>query len=360
MMEIKIIEDKNEWENFLLECEEKTFLHSFNWGEFQAALGNKIWRFFIMDDNKVPVAAALVIMVSAKRGRFLLLPHGPVLLQEVKDRAIKTEILKALLQEIKRISEKERVHFLRIAPIWERTQENEKIFKELGFKTAPIHIHPELTWELDIDKPEKELLMGMRKTTRYLIRKALKTPDLYIKKSETLNISDIPEKVEEFWQVYKETFQRHKFVPFSIDYLKKEVEAFFPDNQILILSAKYKKECLASAMIIFWQGMAFYHQGASSQKYPKIPAAYLLQWEAIREAKKRGCFVYNFWGIADVDFSSQDPKIKKHPWWGLSLFKMGFGGRRKEYVKTKDLPLSFRYYFVFAFEKLRSIKRGFC
>ena len=32
---IKEITQKQAWEDFLLECEEKTFLDSWNWGEFQ-------------------------------------------------------------------------------------------------------------------------------------------------------------------------------------------------------------------------------------------------------------------------------------------------------------------------------------
>ncbi|GAI33015.1 unnamed protein product, partial [marine sediment metagenome] len=31
------------------------------------------------------------------------------------------------------------------------------------------------------------------------------------------------------------------------------------------------------------------------------PASYLLQWEAIKEAKNRGCKLYNFWGIAEIE-----------------------------------------------------------
>ena len=35
-MEIKEITNKSEWESFLLQCTEKTFLQSWNWGEFNA------------------------------------------------------------------------------------------------------------------------------------------------------------------------------------------------------------------------------------------------------------------------------------------------------------------------------------
>jgi len=104
--------------------------------------------------------------------------------------------------------------------------------------------------------------------------------------------------------------------------------------------------------VIFWSGIGFYHQAASRGEYSKYSIPYLLQWEAIREAKRRGCKLYDFWGYTD-------PKAyPKHPWAGPTLFKMGFGGTAYEYVKTQDLPLSWRYWPVFVFESLRKIKRG--
>ena len=113
--------------------------------------------------------------------------------------------------------------------------------------------------------------------------------------------------------------------------------------------------------MVFWQNMGFYHHGASLSKYKNVPVSYLLQWEAIKEAKRKGCQIYNFWGIANEKskIKNQKSKInKKHPWWGLTLFKMGFGGYKKEYVRTQDLLLSSRYYLTYIFEKLRRIKRG--
>jgi len=90
-------------------------------------------------------------------------------------------------------------------------------------------------------------------------------------------------------------------------------------------------------------------------KYPKIPVSYLLQWEAIKEGKKRGCKTYNFWGIAP---ESELEAKKDHPWKGLSLFKKGFGGYKKEYVKTQDFPLSWKYWPIYLFEEIRKRKRN--
>ena len=43
-MEIKEIKNKSEWESFLIRCVKKTFLQSWNWGEFNEKMGSKIWR----------------------------------------------------------------------------------------------------------------------------------------------------------------------------------------------------------------------------------------------------------------------------------------------------------------------------
>lgn len=337
-MILKEITDKNTWENFLASIKEKTFLQSWNWGEFQKLMGDKIWRFGIFENEEL-IAVSLVVKVVAKRGTFLFLPHGPM----VKNQEAK--VLKFFLEELRKIAE--RASFIRISPISERNEENLKILKDLGFRKAPTHTHPEETWQLDISPSEEDLLMQMRKTTRYLVRQGLKNQEIEIFQSQKL------EDVETFNNLHQEVVKRQRFTPFSLDYFKKEVSAFSPDNQISVFLGKYKDEIIASAIIVYWQGIGFYHHGASSLKYSKIPVSYLLQWEAIKEAKRRGCLLYNSWGVAPEGSS------RKHPWAGLTLFKKGFGGYLKEYVKTQDLILSPKYWMNWGIEKIRYKKRGF-
>ena len=77
-------------------------------------------------------------------------------------------------------------------------------------------------------------------------------------------------------------------------------------------------EVIASAMIIFWSRY-FYHQGASSQKYPKIPASYLIQWEQLKKLKKE-IAIHIILGYR----KRREINNKNHPWAGLTLFKKGF------------------------------------
>ena len=67
-MEIKEITNKNEWESFLLKQAEKTFLQSWNWGEFNIKMGAKIWRFGVYNGERL-IALALVLKVLAPQPR---------------------------------------------------------------------------------------------------------------------------------------------------------------------------------------------------------------------------------------------------------------------------------------------------
>ena len=296
------------------------------------------------------MGVVLVLKISARRGTFLFIPHGPVVIDglEPKD---KEEILQLVLTNLQEIIKEEKIDFVRVAPIWERTQENINIFEDSAFRLSPIHMHPEVTWELDITPPEGQILANMRKTTRYLIKQAEKNSDIEIIKST--NIDDL----KYFLPVYKETAKRHHFVVFSEKYLETEFNVFAKDKQIELFLGKYKGEIVSVALFVFWQGQCVYHHSGSLSKYNKFPVSYLLQWNAIKEAKNRGCKTYNFWGIAPEVKEPADAQKSTHPWAGLSLFKMGFGGYRKEYVKTQDLILLPKYWLNYIIEVLRKHRR---
>ncbi len=354
-MELREIQNKEEWESFFQTCAEKTFLQSWNWGEFNKLMGDKLWRFGVFSSKRL-IAAALVLKISARRGTFLFIPHGPVVVEGLEPRD-KKEILELILTELSDIAKEEKASFIRVSPIFLKGPangypENENIFLDLDFRLSPIHMHPEVTWELDITPPEDDLLAGMRKTTRYLIRQAEKNPDIQIIKSN--NIEDL----KLFLPVYLKTAKRHHFVAFSEKYLENEFKSFVKDKEIMLFLGKYKNEVVSAAIFVFWQDICFYHHSGSLSKYNKIPISYLLQCEAIKEAKNRGCKLYNFWGIAPDIKNELEAQKSKHPWAGLSLFKMGFGGSIKEYVKTQDYVISTKYWLNYIIEKIRKHKRN--
>lgn len=342
-MVIKEITDKNDWEHFIGKCSQKSFLNSWNWGEFQIARGFKIWRLAVIDNSHLQ-GVALIVKIKARRGTYLLIQHGPTI--ESLDVKVKSNVFRLFIEELAKIGRKEGASFIRMNPLWERNSENNKLLKEVGLRTAPMHANAyDATWKLDISLSEEELLKNMRKTTRYVIRQAEKNNEIKIEKSE--DIKDLAV----YQELNRQVALRQKFVPFSDSYIKDEFDIFNRDSQASLFLGKYKDEIVAGALIIFWQGTGYYHQAASLPKHAKLSIPYLLQWEAIKEAKKRNCKLYDFWGYID-------PKINpNHPWSGPTLFKMGYGGEAYEYVHTQDYVLSPMYWLTYIFEQLRKINR---
>lgn len=336
---IRPIESKHVWEDFISTCKPNTFLQSWQWGGFHERTGHAVRRLGVYDAERL-VACALIILIKARRGSFLFCPHGPI----VRVGADVPAILNALVPSLRKAAREAGCHFVRISPLLARSDEHWRVFRDLGFRSAPIHMHPELAWILDVTPPEDELLKNMRKTTRYSIRKA---------EADGVNvrISRDPADVETFWTVYRATVDRHHFTPFSKDYLRREFESFAADDRAAWFFASYQGDVIAAAMVIYDRRSGYYHQGASIQKYSKITASHLLQWRAIQEAKKRGCSFYNFWGVAPEN-------RPRHPWAGLSLFKKGFGGFAEEYVHAQDLVMSPKYWFTWGVETARRMRRG--
>jgi lipid II:glycine glycyltransferase (peptidoglycan interpeptide bridge formation enzyme) len=81
--------------------------------------------------------------------------------------------------------------------------------------------------------------------------------------------------------------------------------------------------------------------GASDNEQRNLMSTYLLQWQAILEAKKMGCKLYDFGGVVSETETG-------HSWAGISRFKRGFGGNEYQYIGAWDLPYSPSQYKLFS------------
>lgn len=334
---IKNVEDKKTWEDFILSKNEANFLQSWGWGEFHKNLGKQIFRTGFFKNNKL-IGVMLSVIEPAKRGKYLTVPGGPIMDWGNK------KIVNEFTNQIKLIARENDCVFIRVRPQIKSDDFSKNIFKNLGFITAPMHLHAELTSQLEITKSDEELLTQMRKGTRYEIKKA-------IKENIKISISTDEKDIQKFYDLQMETAKRQKFVPFSYKFLHEQFKVFSENGNVLLYKATFGDKLLAQAFVIFYGSEAVYHYGASTNEGRRYPGAYLIQWEAIREAKKRSMTRYNFWGVAPENISD-------HRFAGLSLFKRGFGGEDFEYLHAQDLVINKTRYFInYAVESLRKIIR---
>lgn len=333
MYTTKIITSKKEWEALIATFSEANFLQSWNWGEFQKNLDKTVVRIAIVSDKNT-VGLAQGVIETAKRGTYLAVAGGPLFNWQNE------EIAKYLFDELRACALEHSCVFIRFRPQGLARDISPSMLSSISARTAPMHLTADLTLQLSLEQTDEEILKQMRKNTRSSIRKA-DTLGIYTELSSDSN------EIRNFYEEQQLVAQRQKFVPFSYTFFLEQFKAFIKDTQVCLIHAySSDKELLSTAFVIFYNKEAVYHYGISTDKNRKLPGSYACQWTAIKEAKKRGCTRYNFWGIVPQS-------VTNHRFSGVSLFKRGFGGEEVEYLPAHDIWLSWRYWFLFIFETIR-------
>lgn len=332
---VQKITDKNLWEGFIKESTWTPFFQSWAFGEAEKKVGAVLYRLGVFDKNHL-VLTAQITLVCARRGTFLYLRHAPVF-HEFNKLAFR-----ALMQHIKKIAQQEHALFIRISPLLPADTKEKQFLNTCGFIDAPVHNqNAENCLILDLSLSIEELFSQFRKTTRYLIRRAEKEGVVVEQINDLSHLAT-------FFDLYKKTATREHFVPHGG--IHEEFEELIKNSNISLFIASHQNIPLAASLVVFYGVQAVYHHSGSTPN--KVGANYLLQWEIIKEAKKRGIKFYNLWGIA--------PENKPHhPWQGLTLFKKGFGGQQYNFLHALDLPLSHLYWLSYIYQKWWSFKKGY-
>lgn len=324
-MRVEDITDKQQWDDFVTTHSEANFLHSWQWGEFHLSRGKSIVRRGVFNGEQL-IGVYEGVVEDAKRGRHMAVAGGPIV--DWQNRPAVEEIFK----DIKVQAEKLGCVFVRVRPQLEKSADSLELFAKLGLKPAPYYLSVELAGVLDLAKSEEELLKGMRQRLRRALRKAEKN-------SITVETSTDPADIAEFYQIQLQTAKRHDFTHFSEDFLTKQFTAFAKDNSAVLYTARHNGEVLAQNFMIFYGNEASYHYGVSTELGTKLSGAPLLHMQAMRDARERGVKRYSFWGIVGENDT-------KHRFYGVSVFKRGFGVDELQYLPAHDLILQPAKYLV--------------
>jgi lipid II:glycine glycyltransferase (peptidoglycan interpeptide bridge formation enzyme) len=196
------------------------------------------------------------------------------------------------------------------------------------FRTSPHNIQPPRTMIVDIKDAEEDILARMKQKTRYNIR-------LAEKKGVTVRAWD---DIESFHRMMLLTGGRDGFGVHSLEYYKRAYELLHPKEMGELLVAEYEGKPLAALFVARNGNRACYLYGASTEEERNRMPAYLLQWEAMKWAKARGCEEYDLWGVPDEDETTLEANFENRQdgLWGVYRFKRGFGGQLKRAVQAMD------------------------
>ena len=174
----------------------------------------------------------------------------------------------------------------------------------------------------------------MKQKTRYNVRLAMK-------KGVSLRIGTM-EDLGMLYKMYAETSVRDGFVIRDEGYYKTVWTLFMNSSEPTCepLIAEVDGAPVAGIFVFYFAGRAYYVYGMSRSVHREKMPTYLLQWEAMKRAKEKGCAAYDLWGAPEV-FDECDSM------WGVYRFKEGLGGEVVRTVGAWDFapsPLWYKMY----------------
>jgi len=309
---------------------EANFLQSLEWGEVNEKIGHKIIKRVFTKNDEV-FGFFLGIIKDAKRARYMEIPSGPLWNEKTKG------VAEFVFKEIRQIAAEEKCVFVRFRP--QLLEDKTKYIESLGARKSPYHLNAEHTVIIDLTKSEEELLSDMRRQTRYEVRRADKL-------GLQTTFSNSEKAYDEFYALQSETAKRQNFIPPSRKILLAEREVF-ADKIRLYATKSPEGETVAMGLIVFAGNEAGYFEAASSDLARKLPGAYALQWQVIKDMKALGLKRYNLFGIAP-------PNAKNHRFSGVTTFKTGFSSETINFVSAHDLVINpAKYALNYAIETIR-------
>ena len=363
------------WNSLISKLPNPHFLQTYEWGQVKAKYGwsplYAVWdadgKWKVESDSSLlstfhsPAAAALILKRKILQNNFaarlsiLYSPKGPLL--DWSNESLRNRVL----NDLQSFAKQQGAIFLKCDPdvvqgtgvpqsaddvVDNNGQAITSELKRRGWGCSSDQIQFKNTVVIDLNPTEEELLARMKQKTRYNIR-------LAEKKGVSLRVGNLVD-LPMLYKMYAETSVRDGFVIRDETYYKTVWELFmknqsqvsspqFSNSPILQhdsgqdynlqlpitnyqlpsaepLIAEVNNQPVAAIFVFYFAGRAYYVYGMSRDVHREKMPTYLLQWEAMKRAKARGCAAYDLWGAPEV-FDESDSM------WGVYRFKEGLGGK---------------------------------
>ena len=336
--EMSVIANQMVWDRFVANCPTGHLLQTWAWGELKARYGWQAMRLALSQGDQI-VGGAQVLLRALPGGRHVAyVPKGPLV--DWQDAAQ----VRTLLDELHELCRTRRCVLLKIEPPLEDMASTRDAIARHGFRPDAPTVQPPRTILVDVSSAEETILAAMKQKTRYNIR-------LAARKEVVVRVGgadDLPA----FYDLMQTTGRRDGFGTHSPDYYRLAFDLFSPEHAALLMAHVAGKP-VAGLMVFAHGSTAYYLFGASSDAHRERMPSYLLQWEAMRWARSRGCHVYDLWGIPDTDEELLEARVaaadtRAEGLWGVYRFKRGFGGRVSrsigafDYVYSRPLYQAYR------------------
>lgn len=310
------------------------FLQSEYWRKFQESAGRKTFHV----EGEV-FLANIVEHELPFVGKYFYMPRGPVI-------KFSNQKVSNYFSEIISLAKKNNIGWIRFDPLDKNILELVKNMAGYKVVKAPHDMQPREIFVIDISRSAEELLARMKSKTRYNIRVAQK-------KRVKIITSREKKCIDAFCDLVKITARRDGIVSHPRVYYQNMIAAM-PEDVLKLYCAEYQGRIIVANLVSFFGGTATYLHGASSNEQRNVMAPYLLQWQAMLDAKKTGCGKYDFGGVSTGSKSphrrpAEEAGIKKNAWEGITKFKTGFSPSTEPvgFLGSYDVVLNSGKYYLY-------------
>jgi peptidoglycan pentaglycine glycine transferase (the first glycine) len=317
-----------QWDSLVASDPQGHLLQTWAWGEGKRTFGWEVKRWVIKSENELIGGAQVLFQ---RQGPFLMayLPKGPFYIHE-NPLAVKT-----LWQTIHRYCRHNGCFCLKLEPNWlDKSQDKVDWLAQNRFVSSLVSIQPRSTVIVDLIASEDDILGRMKQKWRY---------NIHLSERKGVEIHQVGELgLDSFYTMMQATGLRDQFGIHSLAYYRRFFNLFSADKRAHLLLATYQGLPLAGLMLFTFNRQAWYLYGASSNAHREMMPNQLLQWRAMQQAKRLGCYQYDLWGIQDTEPSQVAVDLS-----GVGRFKLGFGGSIVRYVGAYDyIYIKLLYWFA--------------
>jgi len=326
--------DRDAWQALVGAQASGDFLHDWTW-DAVAAFDGQPQRRFLVEEGGEPVALASAQVRRMGLGRsFWYVPHGPVM-DYVHPAAAGR--LRALVEGLASEAKADRALAIRLEPRLEQSAAEVHLLDDVAHR-VPERLQVGQTRILDLPEADDALMAGFDADTRNAIRRAAREG---VEVSQVTDATD-RDAVERLYGLVEETQRRARFRLPARERYWTAWQALAGAGRACLLEARREGVLLASGMLVVEGAQSFYLFAGSRREAPGEPkrfASYAAQWAMMGEARARGARRHDLWGIAPEGAGPD------HPWYGVGLFKRGFGGRVVTWAGSWEIvidPLAYR------------------
>lgn len=301
-------------------------LQSYEWGELKRRWGWEPVRLVLERDGEVVgLGQFLAHGTMPIPGALWYCTKGPWLPWEDE------EAVRAFFEGVAALARQRGAHTVKIEPeVLEGQRGAKAVLGEIGFRKARYDLNFKTTLIVDLERPEEEVLAGMKRKTRYNVR-------LAARKGVEVVEPEFDEGFDTFY-AWMEDMARRKsgfVIRRPREYLRDSMRAMYDADQGRFFFAVHEGRPLAG--MYFWNfgEKGWYIFGVSGEEKANLKPNYLLQWEVMRWARRRGITYYDMVGIPKPEEQNEQSSL-----WNVFKFKESFGGEMADSVGCIDLPVN--------------------